>query len=606
MHDRLVACIASEPLAWYNMLEQTSLTRGTRSARTEAAKALTMTTLDVRLLGDFSIAHDGASITAVKSQRLQCLLAYLLLHRDVPIARQRLAFLFWPDSSEAQARSNLRNLLHALVQALPDGERFVETDNQTVQWRADAPFTLDVDSLLTTLANARTEEDLQHALDLYQGPLLPACYDDWIAPERERLEQNLANVLQRFIDDWEKQGKYREALNYAQKLARRDPLREDIYRQIMRLYAQRGDRAGVVRTFKECVEVLSRELDVEPSQQTKEAYDKYLRMEPASVAPRAAAPADPVPLDPPEPAPPALQPQRGTAVVPRVTEQAVTEQQIRRAVLADALQHWTTEVPLAVGAIGAIYLLVLQPVLPLGNVGFFMISIISAVCFITGAGSFAWRYVFGYDRSYADKLHALTREREQAELEQKRARLIEGFTQFRLAEGHYVLRDLDYEFQELQMLIARHKQTDLLTLSYLPALVDETFHQGLNVLDDALELARATSSDHDKRLEAEIKELESKIREIKNKGEEGRIKLLQEKIKSNCQRLEMISRERLSLDGLLQQARKCEAALHDTRVQVASLKAETGTVSMNAVLETLQKTIDQARAVQEEMRKLGY
>jgi DNA-binding SARP family transcriptional activator len=117
-----------------------------------------MTRLDIRLLGEFAVSNGGTPLTSVNSQRLQCLLAYLLLHRDVPVARQRLAFLFWPDSTEAQARSNLRNLLHTLCHALNNGERFIETDSQTVRWREDAPYTLDVDTLLASLDRAQTAE----------------------------------------------------------------------------------------------------------------------------------------------------------------------------------------------------------------------------------------------------------------------------------------------------------------------------------------------------------------------------------------------------------------------------------------------------------------
>ncbi len=562
--------------------------------------------LDVRLLGEFAISQDGAPVTTL-SQRLQCLLAYLLLHRDASVARQRLAFIFWPDSSEAQARSNLRNLIRALIQALPHGDHLIETDNQTVQWRADASCTVDVDILLDTLVHARTEEDLQCALDLYRGPLMPCCYDDWITEERERLEQKLADVLQRFIDEWEKQHNYHSAITYAQKLARRDPLREDIYRQIMRLYALSGDHAGVARTYKECQEVLARELDVEPSQQTKEAYDKYIRLEPATPPPGAPAPAAPVPPDAPEPTKPAPQPNYGPAITPRVSIQPVTEEQIRKAVLSEAVQHETVEIPAAVAAMGAIYLLLLHPVLELGDTVFFAVFGISVLALLVGSGSFVWRYVFNYNKAYEAKSLEIQRQQEEMELERLRARLIEGFTETRLVDGHHALRDLENEFKELQTLIARHGETDSLTLSYLAPLVDETFHQGLSVLDDALELARATSPQHDKQLESEVKTLEDRIRQAREqKGEAERIKLWQEQIDTNRRQLYMVAKERLRLEGLLQQARKCKTALHDTRVQVASLKAETGTVSMNAVLETLQRTIDQARAVQDEMRKLGY
>lgn len=573
-----------------------------------------MATLDVRLLGEFAVFYNGAPVNAIRSQRLQCLLAYLLLHREAPIARQRLAFLFWPDSSEAQARSNLRNLLHALIQALPDGDHLIETDNQTVQWRADASYTVDVDSLLTTLADARTEEDLQRALSLYQGPLLPCCYDDWIAPERERLEQMLADVLQRFIDQWEKQGNYRGAITYAQKLARRDPLREDIYRQIMRLYALSGDRAGVARTFKECRDVLARELDVEPSRQTQKAYDRHIHLDSADKPPVAVTPAGSAPQDSPESAPSSPAPERGPVLMSSAPDKVPSDRQISRALLSDALQHPAIEVPLALAGVATLYLLLYHPVLGLASEAYDVAKGLLALSCLIAAASFVMRYILNYDNIYAEKARSLlaqqqrsSQQREQASLDQLRVRLTEGFKETRLAEGHYTLRDLDYEFNQLKAAIARHKEKDPLTLSYLPTLVDEAYLQGLNVLDDALELACATSSPHDQRLEAENKELDNKIREAGGKKvDEEQINLWQEKLAANRQRLEMIGKERLRLEGLLQQANKCEAALHETRVQVASLKAETWTVSVNAVLETLQKTIDQAKAVQEEMRKLGY
>jgi DNA-binding SARP family transcriptional activator len=45
-------------------------------------------------------------VTAL-STRAVALLTYLVLHRNSPQLRHRLSGLFWPESSEAQARTNL-------------------------------------------------------------------------------------------------------------------------------------------------------------------------------------------------------------------------------------------------------------------------------------------------------------------------------------------------------------------------------------------------------------------------------------------------------------------------------------------------------------------
>ena len=84
------------------------------SNRTHAAPVLS-----IRLLGSFRLDYQEQALNTINTDRLQSLLAYLLIHRDAPVPRQHLAFLFWPDSSEAQARTNLRNLLHKLRAALP-------------------------------------------------------------------------------------------------------------------------------------------------------------------------------------------------------------------------------------------------------------------------------------------------------------------------------------------------------------------------------------------------------------------------------------------------------------------------------------------------------
>lgn len=90
--------------------------------------------------GDFSIKRDGAPVTGVDTPRMQSLLAYVLLRQDAPQSRSHLAFLSWPDATEAQARTNLRNLLNHLRRALPDAESYLEAGVQTMQWRLGAPL----------------------------------------------------------------------------------------------------------------------------------------------------------------------------------------------------------------------------------------------------------------------------------------------------------------------------------------------------------------------------------------------------------------------------------------------------------------------------------
>ena len=100
--------------------------------------------LSIQLLGGFHLVHDGVRLAGFDSPRLQSFLAYLLLNRNAPQLRQQIAFLFYPDSTEVQARANVRGLLRDLRQALAASGfgSFLVADGQTFQWRPEQPWRL--------------------------------------------------------------------------------------------------------------------------------------------------------------------------------------------------------------------------------------------------------------------------------------------------------------------------------------------------------------------------------------------------------------------------------------------------------------------------------
>ncbi|HEU5103410.1 MAG TPA: BTAD domain-containing putative transcriptional regulator [Roseiflexaceae bacterium] len=262
-------------------------------------------TLYIQLLGGFRLRFDDRPVTALDLPRQQALLAYLVLHRAAPHARPHLAFRFWPDTTDAQARSNLRTLLQRLRQALPHADQFLHIDAQTVQWRTDAPWTLDVMDFEHALALADQAEHRENptalrravaeAVERYHGDLLPAWYDDWVLLERERLRQLFLTALERLMMLLEREQDYPAAISYAQRLLRHDPLHEVTYQHLMRLHGLSGDRASALRVYHTCATVLERELAVEPSPTTRDVYERLLHME----APPAAASARPTPLSSP-------------------------------------------------------------------------------------------------------------------------------------------------------------------------------------------------------------------------------------------------------------------------------------------------------------------
>lgn len=257
--------------------------------------------LEIRLLGDFQVAYGTVArpqfAQVMKQPRLQALLAYLVLHRSSPQSRQHIAFTFWPDSTEAQALTNLRKQLLYLRHAFAELGSFLQADAKVVQWRPGAPFTCDVAEFESAvawsaaLAGDHAIDVLERACAQYQGDLLPGCYDDWIIPLRTALHGRFVHAAERLMLLLEDRRDYRAAVLVAQQLLQHEPLHETTYRRLMRLHALNNDRAAALKAYLTCVTHLQQELGVEPHADTRAAYTRLLQQEiPARLAARPAPP----------------------------------------------------------------------------------------------------------------------------------------------------------------------------------------------------------------------------------------------------------------------------------------------------------------------------
>lgn len=246
----------------------------------------------ISLFGNLRISFAGRPVTAVNTNRLRSLIAYLILHGDTPQPRERLAFMLWPASRESQARTNLRQLLHNLKRALPADCNSLVTDQFAVQWRQDASCSVDTVDFQAAIAEAtaaRTEKDgareiqsLTIAAQLYEDDLLPALYDDWLTPLREEYRRRLANVLHRLVTLLEEEQEYAAAIPWADRLVALDSLCETHHQLLIRLHSANHDRASALRAYHQCMRVLRREMGVEPGPATRELFERILKAEPVA------------------------------------------------------------------------------------------------------------------------------------------------------------------------------------------------------------------------------------------------------------------------------------------------------------------------------------
>jgi DNA-binding SARP family transcriptional activator len=245
------------------------------------------TALRVDLFGGFNVRVDGRSIARLPSARQQQLITFLVLHgRANPIPRQRVSGTLWPESTDVQAQTNLRRELHHLREAWPRLEALIASESRTLAWGDHASAMVDVVAF-ERAADRGLEGDraaLQEAATLYQGDLLPDCQDEWIQPDRERLQQRAREVLGRLVTSLEQDRSFGEAIERGRQLLRLDPLDEQAWCALMRCHARQGDRATALHLYQECAALLKKELGVQPSAATRITYREILDLDPSELA----------------------------------------------------------------------------------------------------------------------------------------------------------------------------------------------------------------------------------------------------------------------------------------------------------------------------------
>ena len=116
--------------------------------------------LQVNLLGEQTVV-DGDGRVRLRSSRTIALLAFLVTRGGVPQSRQRIAGLFWPDSTDEQALTNLRRELHHLRAALDDTAALVVTARDLC-WQDTPDVAVDVRGFVrergAALAAARADD----------------------------------------------------------------------------------------------------------------------------------------------------------------------------------------------------------------------------------------------------------------------------------------------------------------------------------------------------------------------------------------------------------------------------------------------------------------
>lgn len=276
-----------------------------------------MRTLHIQLLGPIEFHLGKHQLQGFKTRKSKALFSYLILNRGRILPREIVASEFWAELPDCRARNALNTDFWRINQVLRNAgahpEDFLQSDNSGIGFLERSNYTLDIarfDQSLTQYAHGAPEQAsddtlkrLANAVALYRGDLLQDIFDDWCLVQREQLRVRYLSGMEFLLQAHMHRKEWDSAIEYAQRLLAMDPLQEHIHRALMRCHYLVGNRPAAVRQYAGCVQLLRRELGVEPMEETTHIYETIMAVTPRppearqQTAPRTAATPGKTPLE---------------------------------------------------------------------------------------------------------------------------------------------------------------------------------------------------------------------------------------------------------------------------------------------------------------------
>jgi DNA-binding SARP family transcriptional activator len=229
-----------------------------------------MPTVEIQLLGRFSVVVDGAPVSgdAWRSRRAADVVKLLALAPAHRLHRMEVMEALWPESDPEASGTNLRKALHFARLAAGD-ERSVANERGVLELWPDARVDTDVERFEMAARRALDDGDeapCREAARLYGGDLLPDDrYESWSFEPRGRVRRRYLEVL-RAGALWD-------------RLAEEDPTDEQAARELMRSHLDAGERREAIRRFERLREALRDDLGVGPDSTTVALYEEVLAAE---------------------------------------------------------------------------------------------------------------------------------------------------------------------------------------------------------------------------------------------------------------------------------------------------------------------------------------
>lgn len=210
------------------------------------------------------------------------LLLFFALERPF-VTRSEICQAFWPDLNSDQAVNVFhvtKRRLHKALESL--GMDILIHDGGYYRINPKLRVHYDVVDFVSALMHGRLAETnqarlhaYQHAIELYQRPFLQGHTEAWIVTRRQDYQAGYIEALCGVAEVRLQEDRHEHALTLFQRAVQENPLRQDLHRRVMSLFADLGRRSEAASHYNAMREYLEKQ-DVEIEPETEQLYTQLM------------------------------------------------------------------------------------------------------------------------------------------------------------------------------------------------------------------------------------------------------------------------------------------------------------------------------------------
>ncbi|WP_026893651.1 AfsR/SARP family transcriptional regulator [Clostridiisalibacter paucivorans] len=246
-----------------------------------------MAKLEIYMLGNLKILLDGSSIIENMSAKAMGILCYLVLNKGKDFNRDRISSMFWNFSNEDAARYNLRYNLWSLRKILKDKKKnsnILYADKDICRINDNSNIYVDIYRLENFNIQDYSNNNnnifkLEELYELYRGEFLEGFYikgcpefNDWIFYKREKYQRKYFEISHLLVEQYVHKGMYYKSIDLLEEMLKINPLQEELYEKLIKIYLAKEDRSAALKHYKRCCTILREELNIGPGVKIKELY----------------------------------------------------------------------------------------------------------------------------------------------------------------------------------------------------------------------------------------------------------------------------------------------------------------------------------------------